>query len=94
MESTYATAGRLIAIRNSDFYTATGDAPEFDINETATVHMEGTTPLEIVSGTGPTAADPVRSFYQTATVGVRMLMDVSWVMGRPSMVQWINGTSY
>jgi HK97 family phage prohead protease/HK97 family phage major capsid protein len=94
VESTYATAGRLIAIRNSDFYTATGDAPEFDINETATVHMEDTTPLEIVSGTGPTTADPVRSFYQTATVGVRMLMDVSWVMGRPGMVAWINGTTY
>lgn len=94
VESTYATAGRLIAIRNTDFYTAVGDAPEFDINETATVHMEDTTPLEIVSGTGPTTADPVRSFYQTATVGVRMLMDVSWVMGRPGMVQWINGTSY
>lgn len=94
VESTYATAGRLVALRNSDFYTASGDMPEFDINETATVHMEDTTPLEIVSGTGPTTADPVRSFYQTATVGVRMLMDVSWVMGRPSMVQWIDGTSY
>jgi HK97 family phage prohead protease/HK97 family phage major capsid protein len=94
VESTYATANRLVAIRNSDFYTAVGAGPEFDINETATVHMEDTTPLEIVSGTGPTTADPVRSFYQTATVGVRMLMDVSWTMGRPSMVQWINGTSY
>lgn len=94
VESTYATNGRMIAIRNSDFYTALGDAPEFDINETATVHMEDTTPLEIVSGTGPTTADPVRSFYQTATVGVRMLMDVSWVMGRPGMTQWIDGTSY
>lgn len=94
VESTYATAGRIIAIRNSDFYTALGDAPEFDINETATVHMEDASPLEIVSGTGPTTADPVRSFYQTATVGVRMLMDVSWVLGRPGMVQWINGTVY
>lgn len=92
VESTYATAGRLIAIRNSDFYTATGDAPEFDINETATVHMEDTTPLALHDGSTP--ADPVRSFYQTATVGVRMLMDVSWVMGRPSMVNWIDGTSY
>jgi len=94
VESTYATAGRLIAIRNSDFYTATGDAPEFDINETATVHMEDTAPLEIVSGTGPATSDPVRSFFQTATVGVRMLMDVSWTMGRTGMVQWIDGTSY
>jgi HK97 family phage prohead protease/HK97 family phage major capsid protein len=93
VESTYATAGRLVALRNSDFYTAVGDAPEFDVNETATVHMEDTTPLELVAAAG-TVADPTRSFYQTATVGVRMLMDVSWVMGRPGMTQWVNGTSY
>lgn len=94
LESTHATAGRLIAIRNSDFATATGDSPEFDVSEQATVHMEDTTPLEIVSGTGPTTADPVRSFFQTATIGVRMLMDVSWKMRRSGMVQWINGTTW
>lgn len=94
IESTNVTAGRLIALRNSDFATALGDAPEFDISEQATVHMEDTTPLEIVSGTGPTTADPVRSFFQTATIGVRMLMDVSWKMRRTGMVQWIDGTSW
>lgn len=93
IESTRATSGRLIALRNSDFATALGDAPEFDVSEQATVHMEDTTPLEIVAGT-PTTADPVRSFFQTATIGVRMLMDVSWKMRRSGMVQWINGTSY
>jgi hypothetical protein len=93
-ESTNVPAGRLIALRTSDFATALGDAPEFDISEQATVHMEDTTPLEIVSGTGPTVADPVRSFFQTATIGVRMLMDVSWKMRRGGMVQWINGTSW
>lgn len=94
IESTYATAGRLIAIRNSDFATATGDTPEFDVSEQAVVHMEDTTPLEIVSGTGPTPADPVRSFWQTGTIGVRMIMDVSWKMRRTGMVQWISGTSW
>lgn len=94
IRSTYATSGRLIAVRNSDFATALGDAPEFDVSEQATVHMEDTTPLEIVSGTGPTTADPVRSFFQTATIGVRMLMDVSWTMRRSGMVQWINGTTW
>jgi HK97 family phage prohead protease len=94
LESTHATAGRLIALRNSDFATALGDAPEFDISEQATVHMEDTNPLEIVSGTGPTTADPVRSFFQTATVGVRMLMDVSWKMRRAGMVHWVDGTSW
>jgi HK97 family phage prohead protease/HK97 family phage major capsid protein len=93
VESTHATAGRLIALRNSDFATALGDAPEFDVSEQATVHMEDTTPLEIVSGS-PTTADPVRSFFQTATIGVRMLMDVSWKMRRSGMVQWIDGTSW
>lgn len=94
IESTNVPAGRLIALRNSDFATALGDAPEFDVSEQATVHMEDTTPLEIVSGTGPTTADPVRSFFQTATIGVRMLMDVSWKMRRSGMVQWIDGTSW
>lgn len=94
IESTNATEGRLIALRNSDFATALGDAPEFDVSEQATVHMEDTTPLEIVSGTGPTTADPVRSFFQTATIGVRMLMDVSWKMRRSGMVQWIDNTSW
>ncbi len=93
IESTTVPAGRLIAIRNSDFATAMGDAPEFDISEQATVHMEDTTPLEIVA-TAPTVADPVRSFFQTATIGVRMLMDISWIMRRAGMVQWVNGTSW
>jgi HK97 family phage major capsid protein/HK97 family phage prohead protease len=93
IESTNVTAGRIIAIRNSDFATALGDAPEFDISEQATVHMEDTTPLELVSAAG-TVADPTRSFFQTATIGVRMLMDVSWKMRRTGMVQWIDGTSW
>jgi HK97 family phage major capsid protein/HK97 family phage prohead protease len=94
IESGNVPANRLIAIRASDLATAMGDSPDFDISEQATVHMEDTTPLEIVSGTGPTTADPVRSFFQTATIGVRMLMDVSWAMRRSGMVRWIDTTSW
>jgi HK97 family phage major capsid protein len=93
VESTSATANRLIAIRNSDFVGA-GGAPAFDVSEQATIHMEDTTPLEIVSGTGPTTADPVRSLFQTASIGVRMLIDVSWTMRRTGVVHWIDGTSW
>lgn len=95
IESTHATAGRLIALRASDFVGAGGD-PEFDISEQATIHMEDTTPLEIVesNGGGDVPAAPVRSLWQTASVGVRMLMDVSWTMRRPSVVQWVNSTSW
>jgi HK97 family phage prohead protease len=93
IESTSATAGRLVALRNSDFVAAGGN-PAFDVSEQATIHMEDTTPLEIVSGTGPTTADPVRSLWQTNSMGVRMVLDVSWTMRRTGVVQWINGTSY
>jgi HK97 family phage prohead protease/HK97 family phage major capsid protein len=94
LESTHATAGRLVALRNSDFATAMGDTPSFDVSEEATIHMEDTTPLEIVSGTGPTTADPVRSLWQTASVGVRMINELTWKMRRTGMVQWIDGTSW
>lgn len=94
VESTHATAGRLVAIRNPDFATATGDAPDFEISNQATIHMEDSAPLEIVSATGPTTANPVRSFFQTDSMGVRMVMDVSWKMVRSGMVAWINGTSW
>lgn len=94
IESGNVPANRLIAIRASDLATAMGDTPEFDISEQATLHMEDTTPLEIVSGTGPTTADPVRSLWQTASIGVRMLMDVGWGMRRSGMVRWIDTTSW
>lgn len=94
VESTHATAGRLVAIRNSDFATATGDVPEFEVSNQATIHMEDSSPAEIVSATGPTTANPVRSFWQTDSMGVRMVMDVSWKMARSGMVAWIDGTSY
>lgn len=94
IESTNVPVGTIIALRTSDFATALGDTPEFDVSEQATVHMEDTTPLEIVSATGPTTANPVRSFFQTATIGVRMLMDVAWTMRRAGMVQYISGVSW
>lgn len=94
VESTHAVAGRLIAVRNSDLALASGDAPDFELSNQATIHMEDTTPLEIVSATGPTTANPVRSFFQTDTMGVRMVMDVAWKMVRSGMVAWIDGTSW
>jgi len=94
VESTHATSGRLVAVRNTDFATATGDVPEFEVSNQATIHMEDAAPAEIVSATGPATANPVRSFWQTDSMGVRMVMDVSWKMARSGMVQWIDGTSY
>jgi hypothetical protein len=93
LTSTNATANRLIAIDAEDFATATGDVPEFDVSEQATIHMSDT-PLEVVSGTGPTTADPVRSMFQTNSIALRMILRLTWKMRRSGMVQWIDGTSW
>jgi HK97 family phage major capsid protein/HK97 family phage prohead protease len=93
IRSTHATANRLIAVRLTDFCTATGDAPQFEMSNTATIHMEDTTPLEIVDAS-ETEAGPVRSFFQTDTMGIRMIMDVAWKMKRSGMVRWIDGTTW
>lgn len=94
IESEHATAGRLIAARTEDLATALG-APEFEMSTQATIHMEDTTPLEIVaSGSPDVTAAPVRSFFQTDSMGIRMVLDTNWKMVRSGMVQWIDGTSY
>lgn len=93
--STHATAGRLIAVRLEDLATALGDAPQFEISTQATIHMEDTSPQPIsATGSPNTVAAPVRSFFQTDSMGVRMVMDTNWKMVRSGMVQWVDGTSW
>lgn len=89
--STSVTAGMVIAVDTADFVTGTGDSPNFEASEQATLHMSDT-PGAIVSGSTP--ADVVRSMFQTNTVALRMLMDVTWAMRRSGMVQWIQSVTW
>lgn len=93
--STAVPAGQIIAIRADDFVTATGDVPEFETSNEATIHMEDTTPLQIgTAGTPNVVAAPVQSMFQTAQTAIRMLLDVSWAMRRTGMVQTIASVTW
>lgn len=93
--STAIPVGRVIMVNAGDFVTATGDVPEFEMSNEATLHMEDSAPLAIgTAGSPATVAAPVRSLFQTATMGLRMLMDVSWALRRPGSVQWIDGVTW
>ena len=93
--STAIPVGRVIMVNAGDFVTATGDVPEFEMSNEATLHMEDSAPLQIgTTGTPNTVAAPVRSLFQTATMGLRMLMDVSWSMRRTGSVAWIDGVTW
>lgn len=76
-------AGKLILMDASAFVTASDATPEFMVSEEATLHMEDTTPLPINNGT---AASPVRSLFQTATIAVRMIQEMNWTLSRPNSI--------
>lgn len=91
IESTDVPADTIILIDVADFVTATGDAPEWDVSDVATIHEEDTTPLAINGGT---PATPVRSLWQTASIGIRMILPLTWAMRRPGMISAITGAAW
>jgi HK97 family phage prohead protease len=93
--SNTVTAGMLIAVDAADFASATGDTPRFRLSAEATVHDEDTTPLPIsTTGAPNVVAAPVRSFFQTDVMGIRMIWDMSWQMRRAGMVAWMTGVTW
>jgi HK97 family phage prohead protease/HK97 family phage major capsid protein len=97
--STTVPAGMLIMLDAADFASVTGDTAQFDVSDVATLHEEDTAPLPIVGGTvqppviGSIAA-PVRSLFQTASIAVRLLLDMNWTMRRTGMVSWMTGVTW
>jgi hypothetical protein len=88
--STSIAAGAVYMIDAADFVSVSG-APEFDVSEVATIHMEDTTPLNIATGAQGSGvlATPTQSMFQTAQIAIRMLANVNWAMRRSGMVQYI-----
>lgn len=95
ISSVNVPAGRLIMLDAADFATAAGDQPEFEASEQAVIHAEDTSPQQISTAGSPnTVAAPVISMFQTASIALRMLLDVTWGMRRSGMVQWIDGADW
>jgi hypothetical protein len=90
ISSTTIAAGAAYMIDTVDFVSVSG-APEFDVSEQTTLHMEDTTPLNIASGAQGSGvlATPTQSMFQTGQIAIRMLANVSWAMRRSGMVQFI-----
>ena len=86
----------VIAVDAADFATATGDMPKYSVSDQATIHEEDTTPLPLATGAQGSAvvASPIRSLWQTDSIGVRMVLDVSWAMRRAGMVAVAEGVTW
>jgi hypothetical protein len=85
-------AGTLIAIEPASLVATIADAvPDFSAGEASVLHMEDTTPADIVSG--GTAASPVKSMFQIDAVALKTILSgVSWAMRAPhvAFVQSVN----
>jgi HK97 family phage prohead protease len=88
------TADTLYLVDAADFASASGP-PRFDVSDQATLHMEDTAPLPIsATGTPNVVAAPVRSLWQTDTLGIRMIEQMNWLMRRPGMVAYVTGVTW
>lgn len=94
-QSATVTPGTVALVDAADFFTASGDEPRFDVSDQATLHMEDTSPTSIsTAGTPNAVAAPVRSLFQTDSLGLRMILDLNWTMRRAGMVAFVTGVSW
>jgi hypothetical protein len=66
--------------------------PEFETSTQATLHLSDTaTPI---AGSGVTLASPVTSLFQTASIGTKMHLPVSWALRDPRGVAWMQTVTW
>ena len=105
LASTNVGPDDLWLVRYRDFASAMNDTPIFMASDQATVHEEaayspditaGAAVLPIATGAAGAAvvATPIRSFFQTDTIGLRMILPMDWAMIRDSMVVKISGVTW
>jgi hypothetical protein len=69
---------------------AIGEA-EILASRQSVLHME-TAPLPIVDGGTPTA--PVRSLYQTDSIGLKLRVELAWGLRANGAIAWTQGVTW
>jgi HK97 family phage prohead protease/HK97 family phage major capsid protein len=87
--------GEVVAIDAADFVAVGGEAPRFEISDQATLHLEDTTPADIVGGADPgTPANPVKSLWQTDSLALRLILPINWTIRRAGVVAYVAGVTW
>jgi hypothetical protein len=81
----------VIAVAADALVSVMDSLPDIRSTINATIHME-TAPLPISTpGTPPTMAAPIRSLWQTNSIGLHLRFDLDWALRTPTAVAWIQG---
>jgi hypothetical protein len=75
------TEGTVICVAQGALITAYSGNVRIDIAKWATIHMEATTPADIIGGSSPgTEAWPTKSLGQVDEIGLRVVGDCAWAV--------------
>lgn len=81
--------GIVFLIDANEIVKAAEGAPNFDVSESATVHMDSAPNADIaVPATG------IVSFWQTDQMGLRMIWDLTWAARQDGAVQTLTGVAW
>jgi len=88
------TDGSIVAVEAGAIASGFPALPDIDISREALIHFD-TVPQPIGAvGTPNVVAAPTRSLWQTASLALRLILRVAWVVRTPGMVQVVNGATW
>jgi HK97 family phage major capsid protein/HK97 family phage prohead protease len=93
IDSATVTAKTLILIDAADFVVVGGDAPRMEMSDQATLHMEDTSPADLVASPSTVAA-PQRSLFQTDSLALRMVLPLNWTQRRAGTVAYTTSVTW
>ncbi len=94
LSSVALASGTIVAVEAGSFVSGVDPIPEYQVSNATSLHMEADSPLQLVSGTGPTVASPIRSLLQTACTAVKLVLTCSWAMRATGHVQVVNSVNW
>jgi hypothetical protein len=83
---------RVAAVALDGFAVSVDPLPDIVVSQEAILHMSDD-PGEIVTGAGA-VADPVRSLFQTASLSIRLLIDMDWTPRDERAVALVDGIAW
>jgi hypothetical protein len=88
-------AGTVVAIDAGAFVSGVGPDPEITASLSAVLHMEDASPLQLSTAGSPNVvAAPAQSMFQTASIALRLILDVSFQMRGSGLVQVVNSATW
>jgi len=95
IDSATVPAKTVILIDAADFVSVGGGGPRFELSDQATLHMEDTSPADLVGPGSPgTVAAPQRSLWQTDSIALRMVMPLNWLQRRAGTIAWMQNVTW